>query len=145
MSRRQASGAYRVLSTHQAAVLEAAARHLIAGPAIGACELDNPETKVVAYVDRLLSLFDGQPSARRVRVADLRDQYSNGIALLDRLAGGDFTAIPRLQQALITSHGQVVPFASLLFGHIVEGLVEPIEAPPEMLRRNAADRYHETG
>ena len=141
MSRRPVSGVYRSLSTHQAAVLEAAARHLIAGPAVGASELDSPDTKVVAYVDRLLSLFDGQTPARRVRVADLRDQYERGVALLDQLAGGDFTAIPPLQQDLITSHAQVVPFAGLLFDHIVEA----IYAPPETLRRNAADRYHETG
>ena len=141
MSRRRVSGVYRFLSTHQAAVLEAAARHLIAGPAVGASEFDSPETKVVAYVDQLLSLFDAQTSARRVRVADLRDQYGKGIALLDQLAGADFTAVPPLQQDLITLHAQVVPFASLLFDHIVEA----IYAPPEMLRRNAADRYHETG
>ena len=141
MPRRRVSGAYRVLSTHQAAVLEAAARHLIAGPAVGARELDYRETKVVAYVDQLLSRFDGQISARRVRVADLRDQHRTGIALLDQLAGGDFTAIPRLQQDLIMSHAQVTPLASLLFDHIVEA----IYAPPEMLRRNAADRHHETG
>jgi hypothetical protein len=141
MSRRQVSGAYRFLSTHQTAVLAAATRHLIPGPAVGARELDHSETKVVAYVDQLLSLFDAQTSARRVRVADLRDQYGKGIALLDELAGGDFTAVPLLQQGLIVSHAQVAPFTSVLFDHIVEA----IYAPPEMLRHNAADRYHETG
>lgn len=138
---RQVSGAYRFLSTHQAAVLEAATRHLIPGPAVGARELDQSETKVVAYVDQLLARFDGQTSARRVRVADLRDQCGKGIALLDELAGGDFTAVPLLQQGLIVSHAQVVPFARVLFDHIVDA----IYAPPEMLRRNTADRYHETG
>jgi hypothetical protein len=129
---RQVSGAYRFLSTHQAAV---------PGPAVGARELDQSETKVVAYVDQLLARFDGQTSARRVRVADLRDQCGKGIALLDELAGGDFTAVPLLQQGLIVSHAQVVPFARVLFDHIVDA----IYAPPEMLRRNTADRYHETG
>jgi hypothetical protein len=141
MARRQFSGAYRFLSTHQAAVLEAATRHLIPGPAVGARELDHSETKVVAYVDQLLSRFDTQTIARRVRVADLRDRYGKGIALLDELAGGDFTAVPLVQQGLIVSHARVTPFASVLCDHIVEA----IYAPPENPRHNAADRYHETG
>ena len=98
-------------------------------------------SRVVTYVDGLLSLFDAQTVARRVRVADLRDQYTNGIALLDQLAGGDFTAVPRLRQDLIVSHAQVAPFVSLLFDHIVAA----IYAPPEDIRRDATDHYHETG
>jgi len=131
MSRRQVPAGYRFLSPHQAAVLDAATRCLTAEPPV----------HVVDYVDRLLSQFDAQTSARRVRLADLRDQYTNGIALLDQLADGDFTAVPRLQQGLIVSHAQIAPFASVLFDHIVEA----IYAPPENLRCNAADRYHETG
>jgi len=100
-----------------------------------------PGLDVVAYIDRLLSLIDNQTSARRVRVADLRDQYSKGIALLDELAGGDFSAVPRLQQGLIVSHAQVTPFASLLFDDIVDS----IYAPTENARHNVADPYHETG
>jgi hypothetical protein len=126
------AAAYRFLSPHQAAVLEAIAHHLM--PA-------TYEAQVVAYVDGLLSRFDPQTVARRVRVADLRDQYTDGIALLDQLAGGDFTAAPRLQQDLIVSHAQVAPFVSVLFDHIVEA----IYAPPEDIRRDAADHYHETG
>ena len=141
MSRRQVSAVHRFLSPHQAAVLDAATCHLIPGPEWGAPELDHPGAHVVAYVDRLLSRFDAQTTARRVRVADLRDQYTNGIALLDQLADGDFTAAPRLCQGLVLSHTQVTPFASLLFDHIVEA----IYTPPEKLRCNAADRYHETG
>ena len=131
MSRRQVPVVHRFLSPHQAAVLDDAIRRLVPEPPVHA----------VAYIDRLLSLFDAQTSARRVRVADLRDQYTNGIALLDQLADGDFTAVPRLCQGLILSHTQVAPFASLLFDHIVEA----IYVPPGDLRCNAADRYHETG
>jgi hypothetical protein len=123
--------AYRFLSSHQAAVLATAAMHLMPAPPL----------HVVAYIDRLLSLIDTQTAARRVRVADLRDQYSKGIALLDQLAGGDFTAVPHLQQGLIVSHAQVTPFASLLFDDIVDSIYAPTENP----RHNAADRYHETG
>ena len=134
MSRRQVPGVYRFLSPHQAAVLDAATSRLAPEPKRDAAD-------VVSYVDRLLSLFDTQPVARPMRVADLRDQYTNGIALLDQLAGGDFTAVPRLCQGLIVSHSQVAAFASLLFDHIVEA----IYAPPEVFRHNAVDRYHETG
>ena len=131
MSRRQVPVVHRFLSPHQAAVLDDAIRRLV----------PEPPVHVVAYIDRLLSQFDAQTSARRVRVADLRDQYANGIALLDQLAGGDFTAVPRLSQHLVLSHARVAPFASVLFDHIVEA----IYAPPENPRHNAADRYHETG
>lgn len=123
------AAAYRFLSPHQAAVLDAVADHLL------------PGTQLVAYVDGLLSRFDAQTSARRVRVADLRDQYTDGIALLDQLAGGDFTAVPRLRQDLVVSHTQAAPFVSVLFDHIVEA----IYAPPEDIRHTAADHYHETG
>lgn len=135
------SAAYRFLSPHQAAVLDVVTHHLIPGPEGGVGELDVSAARVVTYVDGLLSRFDPQTIARRVRVADLRDQYTNGIALLDQLAGGDFTAVPRLQQDLIVSHAQVAPFVGVLFDHIVEA----IYAPPEVIRRDAADHYHETG
>jgi hypothetical protein len=123
--------ACRFLSSHQAAVLATATPHLMPAPPL----------HVVAYIDRLLSLIDTQTSARRVRVADLRDQYIKGIALLDQLADGDFTVVSRLQQGLIASHTQVAPFTSVLFDHIVDS----IYAPMENSRHNAADPYHETG
>jgi hypothetical protein len=94
-----------------------------------------PGTRVVGYLDRLLSRFDGQTPARRVHVADLRDEYTDGIALLDQLAGGDFTAVSPLQQDFIVSHAQVAPFVSVLVDHIVEALYA----------RCVADRYHDTG
>jgi hypothetical protein len=115
-SRRSTPAAYRFLSSHQAAVLDIAAR----------CLNPTPPPHLVAYVDRLLSQLDSPTSPRRVRIADLRDQYANGIALLDKLADGDFTMAPRLSQQLILSHTQVAPFAGLLFDH----LVEAVNAPP---------------
>jgi hypothetical protein len=116
-------------------VLYAATGQLISG-----AEWDTPEL-VVAHVDRLLSIFDAQPFARRVRAADLRDQYSDGIALLDELADGDFTALARLRQNLVLSHTRVMPLVGLLFDHIVEA----VEAPPATLRCGALARYHESG
>jgi hypothetical protein len=116
-------------------VLYAATRQLISGAEWGTPEL------VVAYMDRLLSICDAQPFALRVRAGDLRDQYSDGIALLDELADGDFTALARLRQNLVLSHTRVKPLVGLLFDHIVEA----IDAPPATLRCGALDRYHETG
>jgi hypothetical protein len=110
MPRRQLAAAYRFLSPHQVAVLEAAADSLF------------PGTQVVSHLDRLLSRFDAHTSPRRVRVADLRDQFTDGIALLDQLAGGDFTAVARLDQQLIVSHAHAASFASLLLTHIVDTL-----------------------
>jgi hypothetical protein len=114
-----AEPAYGFLSPHQAAVLDAAACHLI------------PETHdahVTIYMDRLLSVFHVALGGRhaggslRRRVADLRDQYIDGIALLDQQAGGDFTAVPRLRQDLILSQSQLASFTGLLFDHILEAM-----------------------
>ena len=134
-----AEPAYRFLSRHQAAVLDAATRRLDPDPQ------DDPH--VTVFVDRLLSVFRVAPGglyavgSLRQRVAELRSQYCSGIALLDELAGGDFTAVPSLRQQLILAQGQLAAFAGLLFGHIVEA----IYVPPEDLQCNAADGYHETG
>jgi hypothetical protein len=110
-----AEPAYRYLSPHQAAVLNSAIRRLVSK-----ADIDPPE-HVVIYIDHLLSMFDVARTGR-LRVVDLRDHYVGGIALLDRLAAGDFTAVSRLCQELILSRRQVTPFADLLFDHIVEAM-----------------------
>lgn len=92
---------YRFLSPHQAAVLDAATHRLAPGP-----------EDVISYLDRLLWLC----------LANLRDEYINGIALLDRQAGGDFTSLPPLRQDFILSQRQLASFASLLFGHIIDAI-----------------------
>ena len=115
-----AEPAYRFLSRHQAAVLDAVARRLDPDP--------QDELHVTAFVDRLLSVFRVAPGglyavgSLRQRVAELRNQYCSGIALLDELAGGDFTAVPPLRQHLILAQGQLAAFAGLLFGHIIEAM-----------------------
>jgi hypothetical protein len=114
-----AEPAYRFLSRHQAAVIDAAARRL---------DPDPHELHVTVFVDRLLSVFRVAPGglyavgSLRQRVAELRSQYCSGIALLDELAGGDFTAVPPLRQQLILAQGQLAAFAGLLFGHIIEAM-----------------------
>jgi len=114
---------YRFLSRHQAAVLDAATRRLDSNPK------DDPhELRVTVFVDCLLSVFRVTPGglyavgSLRQRVAELRSQYCSGIALLDELAGGDFTAVPPLRQQLILAQGQLAAFAGLLFGHIIEAM-----------------------
>ena len=92
---------YRFLSPHQAAVLDAATHRLAPGP-----------NEVFSYLNRLL----------RLCVADVRDEYLSGIALLDRQAGGDFTAVAPLRQDLILSQRQLGSFTGLLFGHIIEAI-----------------------
>src|ERR1700753_2262102 len=119
--------AYRFLSPHQAAVLGAGADGLISKADVG------PPEHPIAYVDHLLSVFDIARARGPLRVVDLRDQYVAGLTLLDRLAGGDFTAVPRLSQELILSRQQVTPFAGLLFDHIVEAMYaapNPAEPAP---------------
>ena len=118
-----AEPAYRFLSRHQAAVLDAAARRL------GPDAQDDPhELHVADFVDSLLSVFRVAPDGLHAvgslhqRVAELRNQYCSGIALLDDLAGGDFTAVPPLRQQLILAQGQLAAFEGLLFGHIIEAM-----------------------
>jgi hypothetical protein len=60
--------------------------------------------------------------AWRKRLAGWREQYSSGIATLDKLAGGDFTpAAPGDQDAILARH-ELSTFTSLLLEHTIEGL-----------------------
>jgi hypothetical protein len=85
------------------------------------------------YADRLLSVFRVAPGglhavgSLRQRVAELRNEYCSGIALLDQLAGGDFTAVAPVRQELILAHSHVATFAGLLFELIAEAMYA---APP---------------
>ena len=128
-----AESAYRFLSPHQAAVLGAVARYLV--PETN----DGPrDDHVIIYLDRLLSAFHLGPGSLRAggplrrRIAELRDQYANGIALLDQQAGGDFTAVPRLRQHLILSESQLAPFTGLLFGQILEAMSLKYAGEPDV-------------
>ncbi|HUO39475.1 MAG TPA: gluconate 2-dehydrogenase subunit 3 family protein [Mycobacterium sp.] len=151
-----ADTAYRFLSAHQAAVLDAATSRLIPGPLDDALEIGQPgahEANVVGFLDNMLAAFSfspplvfaGGPWSNRAggtedfmadfvsldraqgygwqqRIADYREQYTNGIALLDQLAGGDFTKVSKLRQDLILARGEALSFTRLLFGHTVEAM-----------------------
>ena len=56
------------------------------------------------------------------RIANYRQQYTSGIALLDQLAGGDFTKVFKLRQDLILGHGKALSFTELLFGHTIDAM-----------------------
>jgi hypothetical protein len=60
--------------------------------------------------------------AWRVRLADWRRRYTRGIADLDRMAGGDFTAASPADQDQILASQEVREFTSLLFEHTIEGM-----------------------
>ena len=60
--------------------------------------------------------------AWRKRLTAWRQQYQQGIAALDKLAGGDFTKVTPRKQDKILAAQQVSPFTSLLFEHTIEGL-----------------------
>jgi hypothetical protein len=74
------------------------------------------------YMATFVPLNRAQAYAWQIRVNDLRAQYTNGIALLDQQAGGDFAAVPPVRQDVILALNPVVPFTSLLFGHTIEAM-----------------------
>ena len=60
--------------------------------------------------------------AWRRRLQAWQEQYRQGIATLDRLAGGDFTKAHAAAQDKILAGSQASSFTSLLFEHTIEGL-----------------------
>ncbi len=60
--------------------------------------------------------------AWRRRLTGWQQQYRDGIATLDRLAGGDFTKASHADQDKILAGADVGPFRSLLFEHTIEGM-----------------------
>ena len=56
------------------------------------------------------------------RLTGWQEQYRQGIATLDKLAGGDFTKASRTKQDTILVMSAVSDFVSLLFEHTIEGL-----------------------
>jgi hypothetical protein len=60
--------------------------------------------------------------AWRRRLTGWQQQYRQGIATLDKLAGGDFTKASRTKQDKILVMSALSDFVSLLFEHTIEGL-----------------------
>ena len=74
------------------------------------------------FMAQFVPLDRAQTVAWQQRIANLQSQYTAGIALLDQLAGGDFTTVSKSRQDSILSQGQAVSFTQLLFGHTIEGM-----------------------
>ena len=74
------------------------------------------------FMADFVPLDRAQNYAWQQRITNLRSQYTTGIALLDQLAGGDFTTASTSQQDSILIHGQAVSFTQLLFSHAIEGM-----------------------
>jgi Gluconate 2-dehydrogenase subunit 3 len=74
------------------------------------------------FMANFVPLDRAQTFAWQQRITNLRTQYTNGIALLDQLAGGDFSTASQAKQDSILTTGQAVPFTQLLFGHTIEGM-----------------------
>ncbi len=75
--------------------------------------------------DRVASFITLDPVARiawRKRLEDWRQQYTRGIATLDKLADGDFTKANHAEQDKILASPAASSFLSLLFEHTIEGL-----------------------
>jgi gluconate 2-dehydrogenase gamma chain len=60
--------------------------------------------------------------AWRKRLAGWQQQYTRGIAALDKLASGDFTKATHAEQDKILATQSVSTFTALLFEHTIEGL-----------------------
>ena len=60
--------------------------------------------------------------AWRQRLTGWRQQYTKGIAALDKLAGGDFTKATHAEQDKILANQSVNTFTALLVEHTIEGL-----------------------
>jgi hypothetical protein len=56
------------------------------------------------------------------RISGWQTQYRTGIALLDKLADGDFTKVSAARQDEILAGAKASSFLSLLFEHTIEGL-----------------------
>ncbi|HET9876432.1 MAG TPA: gluconate 2-dehydrogenase subunit 3 family protein [Mycobacterium sp.] len=74
------------------------------------------------FMADFVPLDRAQTYAWRNRIAGYREQYTNGIALLDRQAGGDFTTVSAKRQDSILAWGPALSFTRLLFGHTIEGM-----------------------
>ena len=74
------------------------------------------------FMAEFVPLDRAQTFGWQQRIAGYRQQYTNGIALLDQEAGGDFTSVSKVRQDLILGHGKALSFTTLLFGHTIQAM-----------------------
>ena len=82
----------------------------------------NRHTSGPDLMARFLALDPVGRIAWRRRLTGWQQQYRQGIATLDKLAGGDFTKASRTKQDKILVMSALSNFVSLLFEHTIEGL-----------------------
>jgi hypothetical protein len=82
----------------------------------------NRHTSGPDLMARFVALDPVARIAWRKRLAAWQEQYTKGIAALDKLAGGDFTKTTRPTQDKVLATPAVSGFLSLLFEHTIEGL-----------------------
>jgi Gluconate 2-dehydrogenase subunit 3 len=102
---------------------------------LGALSNDNPPPRIFAggpwsnrhtsgpdLMDMFVTLDPVTKIAWRKRLTGWQQQYTKGIAALDKLAGGDFTkATPETKDKVLATPS-VSTFTALLFEHTIEGL-----------------------
>lgn len=75
---------------------------------------------------RFIGLGPTEAHAWKVRIAGWRTAYTNGVAALDRQAGGDFTAVSAQRRDTILAKDPG-GFTTLLFGHAIDAMYSPPE------------------
>ncbi len=103
--------------------------------ALGALQDDEPPPMVFAggpwsnrhtsgpdLMDLFVTLDPVAQIAWRKRLTGWQQQYKEGIAALDKLAGGDFTKVAPAKKDKILATQSVSTFTALLFEHTIEGL-----------------------
>ena len=74
----------------------------------------------------MMAAFTGLDPVSRIawrkRITGWQKQYHQGVATLDKLAGGDYTKVPRNDQDKYLAKPAASSFLELLFEHTIEGL-----------------------
>jgi hypothetical protein len=129
----------------------------------------NRHTSGPDLMARFMTLDPVARIAWRRRLQAWQQQYRQGIATLDKLAGGDFTKASHAEQDKILAGSGASSFTPLLFEHTIEGLYAVPEyggnrdlagwkdiaypgdsqprgyAPDEVSRSDGPDPVHDTG
>ena len=82
----------------------------------------NRHTSGPDLMARFISLDPVARIAWRRRLTGWQQQYRQGVATLDKLAGGDFTKVSNAERDKILAGSAASDFLTLLFEHTIEGL-----------------------
>lgn len=82
----------------------------------------NRHTSGPDLMARFITLDPVARIAWRRRLTGWQQQYRQGVATLDKLAGGDFTKVSDAERDKILAGSAASAFLSLLFEHTIEGL-----------------------